>query len=230
MTQSPPKVAGAGTPIPLQATQGTTMSGADDSQAGQPRGRALRPRSAAPKPVASQHRAKQTVASCPRCETRDLVRSRAGLAAVLHCRRCSGTFVPRESAAALRESFPDPGPLQRESLAALRSIAAKSNLAGGVRYLACPACAERMLRVQFAPGSGIVVDRCMNHGVWFDRGELDLAVFYFKSGGPADAAIRKKILQSARDAAGTNRHSHARPVELPAEQASTLAKLLMWLF
>ncbi|HEX4341027.1 MAG TPA: zf-TFIIB domain-containing protein [Polyangiaceae bacterium] len=43
-----------------------------------------------------------------------------------------------------------------------------------VRYLKCPACGEAMQRKNFRESSGIIVDVCPYHGVWFDRGERRL--------------------------------------------------------
>lgn len=40
-----------------------------------------------------------------------------------------------------------------------------------------------MNRVNYAGGSGIIVDRCRDHVVWFDRGELTAIVDFLESGG-----------------------------------------------
>jgi len=38
----------------------------------------------------------------------------------------------------------------------------------------CPVCAKKMEKVWYAAGSDICVDRCnREHGVWFDKGELE---------------------------------------------------------
>lgn len=37
---------------------------------------------------------------------------------------------------------------------------------------ACPMCAQLMERVNYDEASGILVDSCMEHGVWLDGGEL----------------------------------------------------------
>lgn len=41
-----------------------------------------------------------------------------------------------------------------------------------VRYHRCPRCATMMNRVNFAPGTGLVLDVCVEHGYWLDAGEL----------------------------------------------------------
>jgi len=47
-----------------------------------------------------------------------------------------------------------------------------SPLSKPVQYRKCPACSEVMFRKNFLESSGVVVDVCSAHGVWFDRGEL----------------------------------------------------------
>lgn len=123
---------------------------------------------------------------CPRCGKRALGPGTFGGCPVAACASCGGHFVPRSQAHALRATFPAVGPLDRGALAKVREAAALRNLTDGVRYLACPVCAERMDRRPFALGSGLVVDRCLPHGVWFDGGELELAATYFAVGGPRD--------------------------------------------
>lgn len=52
-----------------------------------------------------------------------------------------------------------------------------------VKYLKCPVGGEYMRRVNFGARSGVVVDRCRNHGVWLDGGELKRLLEWKKSGG-----------------------------------------------
>lgn len=61
-----------------------------------------------------------------------------------------------------------------------------------VRYLRCPQCQELMNRVNFAHGSGVVVDVCRQHGTWFDRNELHRIVQFIRSGGLEQARQRDK--------------------------------------
>lgn len=132
--------------------------------------------------------------------------------------------MPRASGADLQQSFPEIGELRRESLELVRQTAAELNLRDAVKYLACPICKERMSRRQFAIGSGIVVDRCIHDGVWFDAGELELAAAYFEAGGPADAARRKRI--------SGERETKRIPIvtgDLGDEATAAMAQLLLWL-
>ena len=50
-------------------------------------------------------------------------------------------------------------------------------------YIPCPGCGDLMNRKNFAGCSGVVVDVCIKHGVWFDRQELQKIADFIKNGG-----------------------------------------------
>jgi Zn-finger nucleic acid-binding protein len=66
-----------------------------------------------------------------------------------------------------------------------------------VHYLRCPVCACMMNRNAFGRVSGVVVDVCKKHGVWFDAGELFEVVRFVEAGGLARA--RERELAEAAD-------------------------------
>jgi Zn-finger nucleic acid-binding protein len=115
--------------------------------------------------------------SCPACEA--ALRAFDGNPGTLFdCGQCGGQFVEHELVRNLVErrrrfvegSPPKPlEPLQRQ-----------------VRYLPCPACHELMNRRNFGGSSGIIVDYCALHGVWFHAGELPRLLGYVARGGLAD--------------------------------------------
>ena len=41
-----------------------------------------------------------------------------------------------------------------------------------VRYKKCPECKKVMLRINYKGRSGVIIDRCKEHGYWLDGGEL----------------------------------------------------------
>jgi Zn-finger nucleic acid-binding protein len=57
------------------------------------------------------------------------------------------------------------------------------DLSAKVTYIPCPVCGQLMNRVNFARCSGVIVDLCRQHGVWFDRDELSSIVEFIRSGG-----------------------------------------------
>ena len=52
-----------------------------------------------------------------------------------------------------------------------------------IAYIKCPVCGELMHRVNFGAKSGVIVDRCRQHGVWLDGGELRQLFEWMKLGG-----------------------------------------------
>src|SRR3712207_7332440 len=51
------------------------------------------------------------------------------------------------------------------------------------RSLPCPSCKQLMHRVNFAGQSGVIIDMCKDHGVWFEREELRKIVEFIRAGG-----------------------------------------------
>lgn len=58
-----------------------------------------------------------------------------------------------------------------------------------VVYLQCPSCDGPMARHNFRRVSGITVDQCPGHGVWFDAGELNDAVAYLREHPSDDSPL-----------------------------------------
>jgi Zn-finger nucleic acid-binding protein len=52
-----------------------------------------------------------------------------------------------------------------------------------IQYVKCPVCHILMNRVNFAYRSGVVVDRCRDHGTWLKCGELIHLLEWKKAGG-----------------------------------------------
>ena len=50
-------------------------------------------------------------------------------------------------------------------------------------YRPCAVCAELMNRFNFAGCSGVILDSCRSHGVWFDPDELRRIVEFIRGGG-----------------------------------------------
>jgi Zn-finger nucleic acid-binding protein len=81
----------------------------------------------------------------------------------------------RDQSTGLRLALPQPKPFLEQE----------------VRYLKCPACGTLMNRQAFGRISGVVVDACRNHGVWFDAGELTQVIQFLERGGLERARLRE---------------------------------------
>ena len=55
------------------------------------------------------------------------------------------------------------------------------------RYRSCPVCDDVMVRRNFGRTSGVVVDVCGNHGVWFDAEELERILHWICAGGAVES-------------------------------------------
>ena len=120
---------------------------------------------------------------CPDCQ--QPFEAFVGGPGTLHdCSRCGGQFVEH---ALLRDL------LERRAaygMAAPRHPRRANPVTQPVRYLPCPACSSLMNRRNFGRCSGVIVDVCQKHGVWFDVGELPRIIAFVESGGLEKAKHR----------------------------------------
>ena len=52
-----------------------------------------------------------------------------------------------------------------------------------VKYIKCPVCHVLMNRHAYGYRSGVIIDRCRNHGVWLNSGEITHLLEWRKAGG-----------------------------------------------
>jgi Zn-finger nucleic acid-binding protein len=132
--------------------------------------------------------APRPVRPCPECDE-PLSPVRVGSVTLDECRRCGGLWVDTGSfqricaeteaqTVVLEASFEKP----REPLDPGRPQ----------RYWPCPECRRLMNRQNFARVSGVLVDVCRGHGVWFDEGELRRIVEFIRGGGMARSRERER--------------------------------------
>jgi Zn-finger nucleic acid-binding protein len=120
---------------------------------------------------------------CPRCrETLVLLSGEHGV--LFDCARCSGQFVQH---ALLRDLLE-----HREKLGrfAMHQPIRQELEVSKVTYVGCPECGQLMNRKNFGGTSGIVVDVCHQHGIWFDGAELSGVLAFVASGGPATSPTK----------------------------------------
>lgn len=121
---------------------------------------------------------------CPSCAGEvDFVAIPAGARGVVReCPRCTGQFVDHETLRSLFE--------ERAVLGTATPRTPAPTQLGPVRYLPCPVCHARMNRKNFAERSGVIVDVCKLHGIWFDHGELPRVLAFVEAGGLREAERR----------------------------------------
>ncbi len=62
-----------------------------------------------------------------------------------------------------------------------------------ISYVPCPDCGQLMNRSNFARSSGVIVDLCKQHGVWFDADELPKIIAFINKGGLSRQREKEKI-------------------------------------
>jgi len=88
-----------------------------------------------------------------------------------------------------------------------------------VEYRRCPTCDALMTRRNFEKRSGVIVDRCHEHGTWLDAHELERIAGYVLS-GRADEAARIEAGMAARREREAARSAARRMQALPASGES----------
>ena len=121
---------------------------------------------------------------CPRCgirlETIDL--KIEGRFLIERCEQCLGLFFdPGELEAVLQATVSNVFNVNRGQLDNINATMRAHEY--GATYIKCPVCTKLMNHVNFGTKSGVIVDRCKEHGVWLDGGELRHLFEWMKMGG-----------------------------------------------
>ena len=116
---------------------------------------------------------------CPAC-AKPLAATTVGELEVQACLACGGLWLDRAVFEKLGTSRERQGAL----LGALPAPSAPPVLKfEAVQYRPCPACQQRMNRTNYAKRSGVVLDVCKSHGIWFDKDELRRVLAFVSEGG-----------------------------------------------
>jgi Zn-finger nucleic acid-binding protein len=158
-------------------------------------------------PIAAEEVAgSATDRSCPACGTSHLLTSRslgqAGLS-VLECGRCAGLWLGEEVFEILRERALKEGDPAPDPTGVRAGAGPRPSRGVGPLYRKCPVCASVMNRVNFGRRSGVIVDRCRDHGTWFDAAELDAVLRWLRRGG--ESLSRERDQDEQRMAASAAR-------------------------
>lgn len=125
-------------------------------------------------------------ANCPRCVDPSLVAVMIGAHRVGECMRCTGLFVEHAVLEHITRRTEETAGLR------LRPLVTAPREPETTTYLKCPKCSKHMTRRGFADHSGVVIDVCTEHGVWFDRDELARVLEFVDAGGLTRNAERDR--------------------------------------
>jgi Zn-finger nucleic acid-binding protein len=113
---------------------------------------------------------------CPRCEV-PMRGMSMGDFSVVQCAECSGLFVPHETFEMMQE-------VRDAAIFSTQGVArATIEPEEVIKYVRCPVCLKMMNRTNFARISGVIIDSCRDHGIWFDPGEVEKIMAFVAKGG-----------------------------------------------
>lgn len=152
---------------------------------------------------------KPTAGNCPDCR-QALVARTAGVVGFSECARCGGLFLGQEAFEAVAKDAD-----ARQKVRAFDDLSRKgAEPEPGFHYRPCPVCHKLMNRSNYGGGSGVIVDVCGPHGVFFDRGELTRIVVFLEKGGWDRVKKREKQRMEEEISALESRKMGALDLEL----------------
>jgi Zn-finger nucleic acid-binding protein len=140
---------------------------------------------------------------CPACADKHrLVSRRVGReqVTVLECGRCGGFWLGHEAfrqlvERAVHEALPfgtQPLPVAGSAGKGLQQRPS------GRFYRPCPVCGELMNRFNYGRVSGVVIDACKEHGIWFDGDALSRILEWIHEGGTQVTARAEELYQQEK--------------------------------
>jgi Zn-finger nucleic acid-binding protein len=157
--------------------------------------------------LADQAAAAATILRCPACEPRQPLRSRqfgGEPVAVSECVLCGGLWTERKvfevllvrarhgqlggAAVAIAGERPErpaatAGAGAGAGTGAGARAGARTGMGGGHLYRPCAVCGALMNRQNYGRKSGVILDICGTHGIWFDLDELPRVLAWVQGGG-----------------------------------------------
>lgn len=124
---------------------------------------------------------------CPRCRTA-LEHIQINDVGLRGCTKCDGVWMDVETF----ENVCADGERRSAVLGYYKGRSTIPETRTKVAYVPCPDCGQLMNRNNFARASGVIVDICKQHGVWFDADELPAIIGFIQNGGMELARQREK--------------------------------------
>ncbi|HEX3998406.1 MAG TPA: zinc ribbon domain-containing protein [Pirellulales bacterium] len=144
-----------------------------------------------------------TLLTCPICRGDHRLFSRpVGGFGIMECRICAGLWIEIAIFQQLIDHARQTGETAEKWLRTdfSRHLPTAGKSTGMSRgYLPCPVCSTLMLRQNYEHRSGVIVDYCKPHGMWFDADKLSRLVEWIHGGG-IEAAQCDREQEAARAA------------------------------
>jgi len=124
---------------------------------------------------------------CPGCQAA-LAATAVGGVSLDQCHACGGVWVGQQNFEQIAADRAERG----EVLGALPGEGPRVAVRlEAVRYRPCPQCGRLMNRTNYGRISGVVLDVCKDHGLWFDRDELRQVLQFIEGGGLEKSHVRQ---------------------------------------
>ncbi|HUR98284.1 MAG TPA: zinc ribbon domain-containing protein [Pyrinomonadaceae bacterium] len=130
----------------------------------------------------------ENAGQCPRCKI-ELQSLKIGSTSMRECLRCGGFWMGVETFESLCGDKEEQSAVINYSGSKPREL----NSLPAISYVPCPDCKQLMNRSNFARSSGVIVDLCKEHGVWFDADELPKIIDFIDEGGLARSREKEKV-------------------------------------
>jgi Zn-finger nucleic acid-binding protein len=95
--------------------------------------------------------------------------ARLGQSKVRTCPKCEGTWYPGEALGAVTDHSLSE---LKDSVLQETLVADKLEAVDLDKPIDCPVCSRPMMRYRYTMSCDVVLDECLDHGVWLDDGEL----------------------------------------------------------
>lgn len=157
---------------------------------------------------------------CPRCEMH-LVAQMIDGHPVEVCGACMGMWIEHSVLEAIYAAAPK-GLTPVKAAQASNEVRLQAAQAGQHKkaYIPCPVCGTMMNPQNYGMHSGVIIDLCREHGVWFDADELNNILAYHAAGGKVTDRVEREKERS-RDALKAHRLAMA----MEGPKSSTEARM-----
>jgi Zn-finger nucleic acid-binding protein len=138
---------------------------------------------------------------CPACPSDEKLLSRRlgrEKISVLECQQCTGLRLGTESFRQLKQRVAG-GAVNLSGALECKPAPITLKKQQGPLYRNCVRCSNMMARKQYAPGSGIIIDFCREHGIWFDSEELHHVLDWILKGGQPTDLVPKALKQELKE-------------------------------
>ena len=144
-----------------------------------------------------------TSTPCPSCDDSVCLTSRQlgqPQISVLECPRCAGLWLSKATVQVLLEKVRSTSAATALTSTEAASATMQPHVEGSPArlYRPCPECGKLMHRMNFGRKSGILLDSCRPHGLWFDANELDAVVRWIRGGGESAAMRHQREMDEDR--------------------------------